>query len=263
VGKILIEADAEAVEDAEKFGDFVPPKAGTYRGKFVEFNMGYSKFKENDDGPTGEEDKTRPRVEVILKITHEDREGKVPAKANYSRLYDYVRLTGDGHKQKRASLAFALGAEKDPDTGRVRLEIEDDPEKPGTSVGKEVIIRVKAGTNQAGEYRGEVGSLYPAGPGGQAPRESGGMFSEDPGPDPEEAVGDPFSGEDPDDALPTEEQLRSLSAKELVAVATEADVDAKAMWDKADVPGSKSKIVEAILAKRGGAPADDSEEDPF
>lgn len=279
MAKVKIKAGKDAVERAGDFGDFEDIRPGTYRMKIKEINFGYSK------GDDGKADKQRPRLEFILQPYSEDREGKKRFKVKYGQLWSYLRTTGDGQENSRAMWAMALGA-KPKANGSIELAVEPDPTKPGTDVGKHVIVRVKAGKNLEGDYRPEVANVWPVNPDDAEAgddEEDEDIEDEDVEEDEldeEEDAEDPF-GEDEDedeeddeeeeDYL-TEAQLNDMPMKELGKLAADDfDLDPKdsivkfkkgAKKGKVDQAKTKAKLVAAVLAAQG-ADGDDEADEPF
>jgi hypothetical protein len=115
-----------------------PPKPGVYRCKIRELNPGFSK------GEDGKPDRSRPRIEVIAEVIDE----------RYQGAYLYSYLTYDENsKWKFDQFLQAMGFDTEKnEKGKFKTE---------KMVGKTLKIRVRAGSNQSGEYRGEVGSFLP------------------------------------------------------------------------------------------------------
>lgn len=278
MAKVRIKAGKEGVERAESFGDFEDIRPGTYRMKLVEINARHAK------GDDGKPDKSRPMLEFVVKPYSEDREGKVKFTKNYGQLWSYVRLTGEGQDATRAMWAIALGATPNA-KGEVDLSVETDPDKPGTDVGKHVIVRVK-GEEYQGEMRPKVATVWPVQAGTENVGEDDGDELED-GDDideeledelEDEDVEDPF-GEDEDeepeeDDYLTEDGLKAMELKDLGKLATDDfDLDPKASIvkftrgankGKMNQPKTKEKLIAAILEAQGADSDDDEEvEEPF
>jgi len=266
--KIVLKAGKDAVEQAEKFGDFEKIKPGTYRMVVAEINAGHSK------GDDGKPDKKRPRLEFVLKPFSEDREGKVKFKANYGQLWDYCRLDEDVQEAKRAQWAIALGATPNRQ-GNVSLSIENEPDKPGTDIGKHVIARVKAGENQEGDYKPEIANVWPVKAGAEGDEafdEEGEDDAEEEDEGEEEDSANPFGDEDEaeDDELLTADSLEAMDLKELGGIAGEFDLDPKEhivrnRAKKVDSAKTKKALIDAILEAQGAEPdfEEDNSEDPF
>ncbi len=136
MAKIKIPTSKAAVEEAKSKGDFEDAPPGLYVAKIKELNDGYSK-----DATTGKPDKSRRRLEVVLTIIGEGRDNSKLEK-NYSQLWRYISFSDESEWQ-RAELMVALGKS----LKKSGFEIETDADKPGTDVGKTVLVRVKADGN--------------------------------------------------------------------------------------------------------------------
>lgn len=179
----------------------------------------------------------------------------------------------EGTEWKRAQVAIALGGKTKRD-GSVELELELDPNVPGTSIGTKVLMKVKSGKNQDGDYRPDIQFLSPF-----DPDDSGSSaFADDDGDDDPEDNTNPFDDadtgtDDGDDDLWTEEGLRDLEPAALSEEAKAFDLDpselkvftGRGKARKVDVDKTITAMVEAILEAQNGDPdADDgSAEDPF
>lgn len=251
MAKIKIKAGKDAVEKAGESGDFEQPKPGIYIAELTEVNEGFSK------GDDGKPDKSRPRLECIYKIVGEGREGSKPEK-QYSRLWDYVSFS-EAAEWKLAQFGLALGLKMK--NGGIDDAIEIEADKPGTVIGKQVMIRVKKDSDLEGNYRGKIASLMAVGSGdddlGDVDDEP--EFADDVDEDEEEA----FGGDDEDegDDLLTEEDLDAMENKELASTAKEFDIDPKQFKGKK----ARANIIAAILEAQGADSADDDEDDeePF
>jgi hypothetical protein len=252
VAKVKIKASAAAVEQASKSGDFEEAPPGLYTATLEEINPGFSK------GDDGKEDKSRPYLECIYKITGVGREGTAPDKT-FSRLWDYVTF-GEAAEWKQAQFGMALGLPMSP-SGSIEGSIETEPGKPGTVIGTTVLIRVKRGTDLEGNYRGKiawVGNKDSATKG-----ETSSVFADD-----EEETGpaNPFddaSGDETADYV-TEEQLLAMEPKELGDLAREFDLDPADLLVRkgksVDVAATQAAIVAAVLAAQGAGDTDGGEE---
>lgn len=258
--KIAIKANKEAVEAAESFGDFEDLRPGVYRFKLAECNDGHSK------GDDGKPDKSRRRLEMIVRPVSMDREGKVKLDKNYGQLWDYISLSSEGAGQKRAQWAIALGAKPNA-KGDINFSIENDPNKPGTDIGKEFIGRVKLENDLQGNPRPKLASVWPLTPA----TEDGDEFSDEVE-DEDEGVDDPFNDDEAvedEDELLTQDDLEAMDLKELGALAKDDfDLDPKAsivkVKGKMSPAKTKARLIEAILEAQGDVGEDDEDdEDPF
>ena len=124
--------------DPDAAKSYEQPKPGVYRAKVHEVTLGYSK------GENGKPDKSRPRLEVIYEITDKKYKG--------ARLWEYISF-GETSQWKMDQFLQAFGiATKKKRTGSFKTE---------AIVGEACKLRIKAGKNLEGEYRGEVGAVLP------------------------------------------------------------------------------------------------------
>lgn len=260
MAKVKIRASQSAVEQAAKSGDFEEPQPGLYVAKLEEAKPGFSK------GEDGKEDKSRPYLECIYKITGEGREGR-PTDKNYSRKWDYVTF-GESTEWKVAQFGLAMGLPLKG--GAIDGEVETDPDKAGTIIGKEVLLRIKRDTDLDGNYRGKIAFVGTR----DADAETAAAFADE-----DEAEADttnPFdddtSGPDTEDELLTREYLESIEDfKALGELAKEFDLDPSALIvrnraKQVDLVKTKAAVVDAILEAQGADNEEASEEasdDPF
>lgn len=248
MAKIKIKAGKDAVEKAGESGDFEQPQPGIYIAELTEINEGFSKGEDNKP------DKSRPRLECIYKIVGEGRDGSKPEK-QYSRLWDYVSFS-EAAEWKVAQFGLALGLKMK--NGAIDDAIETDADKPGTVIGRTVMIRVKKDSDLEGNYRGKIASLMPVGGGDE---DLGDVdepeFADDVDEDEEEA----FGGDDEGDDLLTEEDLDAMENKELASTAKEFDIDPKQFKGKK----ARANIIAAILEAQAADPDEDDgdDEEPF
>jgi len=124
------------VEDVEAGGGGVQPQPGMYAGKIVSVNH----RKKKTDGTVISD------FEVVVDVGSE-----------YARLWTYVKLPDDPNWEKSAhgwklrELTDALGL---PPKGGI------DPKK---IEGSKVLVKVKADTDQDGDYRGKIKNLFKPG----------------------------------------------------------------------------------------------------
>lgn len=257
MAKIRIKASAEDVEQAASGGDFEEPKPGIYTAELVECEPGYTK------GEDGQPDKDRPYLKCVYKITGEGREGKKPS-ANFSRQFDYVSFT-EGSKWKVAQFAVAMGLPQKQD-GSIDGHIENEANKPGTVIGRKVLLRVKSDKDLDGNYRGKPGWVGPIDAGTKS--ETSSVFDDTD--EKEEEASDPFEDEgdgdkeDGEDLL-TEDDLANMDNKELGATAKEFDIDPKDFIvknSKGKKEADRAGLIAAILEAQG-AEGEGDDEDPF
>lgn len=246
-----------SAEDIQKSNqdqaDFVVAPAGLYILTGSECNPGYSKDKE------GDEDRNRPRLECIWKITGIGKDD-VETKENYGNIWDYVSFSKEAG-WSRARFGKAVGA--------LPLDAEDDTDfdyDTDDFEGVRVLakLKVQKGRTKDDPPRNRIQGMWnledqaagldAAFGGGAEDQESFG----------EESV---FGGGDDssDEEELTEEQLQGMDLKELGSLAKEYDLDPNdsivKVKGKTDADKTKAKIIEAILAaaSEGG----DDEESPF
>lgn len=263
MGKIKFAVDKAAFDSA---GFAEPPKPGVYTAKIAEINAGFSK------GEDGKPDPQRPRLEVIWEITDKRYKG--------ARIWDYVTF-GTNTQWKLAQFLNALGlGSKDNVSG------EFDTKKlapKGTDIGKtgkpiawtssgsaEARLRVRAGTNQSGEYRAEVGAILPM---ADEDEDAVDEFGDDAETEEEteekeevEEVEDDGEFEDDGEAEEVEE-VTIYDADELKAMAP-ADIKELATYWEIDFKGKKKSEVIAAIAKAqddftSEAAAEDDDDMPF
>jgi hypothetical protein len=123
---IKIKASAQAVKEAAEGSDAVNPPAGYYTGELTKCEATQSKA-------------GNPQLVCTYKITGEGRDGK-KLQANYWPQRDYVQLEGETTEWKRAEFLLAMGK---PTKGRsASMEIENEPNRPGTIIGTKVLLRI-------------------------------------------------------------------------------------------------------------------------
>lgn len=136
-----IKYDLSDSDGSEAFKGGESPKPGVYGAKVKECKLGYRK------GSDGKPDKDAPRLEVTLEIQDKPYKGSL--------LWDYLTFTKASQwKLDQFLQAVGVAGEKNKRKGEL------DPDKV---VGKKIKIRVKADSNQAGEYRGKVGAYLKSG----------------------------------------------------------------------------------------------------
>lgn len=259
MAKFKLQATAEDVQQAlEDKGEFITPPPGYYWLKVVEANAGFSKT-------DGEEDQTKPRVEMVYEIVGEGTERSEP-KANYGRIWDYLTFGKDTGWQ-RAAFARAFGIEV--------VEGQDvDAEMDTDELIERVVFarlrhekdKMKSEEEKKTVMRARVGRLLPPpdADGFSAAEASGDAYA---GAEDSPADGNPF--EETAEELLTEEELAAMDPKELGAVAKEFDLDPNDLVvkvkGKVDVAKSKAAIIAAVLEAQGGEddPEPGDDESPF
>lgn len=211
-----------------------PPKPGIYKMLVREINPGYSK----DD--SGKEDKGRPRLEVILE-TVADAKGSKEALATMGHdggdcagawCWDYVSFS-KASEWKQAQFFKAIG-EGSPKKAKGKFNAEKHEGKTF------VKVRVKAGSNQDGDYQPKVAAMWPW---------------EGDNADVDEDIDAELDGDAGEEAEEhTEEELRAMDRDDLLAAAKAAGVEV--------VKGKKKNTyVQEILAAQEAAEEDEDEED--
>jgi hypothetical protein len=273
VTKFKIKAKAEDAQKAgEDAGDFVLPPAGYYHLKIVEANAGFSTT-------DGEEDKTKPRIEVVYEIDAVGMDGAGEVTENYGRIWDYITF-GDGYAgTRRTEFAVAMGADKDAIANGAEVTLDTDE-----LLERKLIARLKHEKDKRKSeelkktvMRARVATVLPLSAADGAVADGGEV---DFGGDDEAAAvdEDPFADNPPDedvgDGLLTEEELDAMEPKDISATAKEFDLDPQSLIvkytsgankGKVNVPASKKAMIEAILEAQGGSPEEPAGEDgdPF
>jgi hypothetical protein len=252
--KVRIQASAENVNNAlEDRGDFVLPPVGYYLMKVVEANAGFSK------GEDGEEDKTRPRIEVILDYVAAGKERK-ELEANYGRVWHYVSFSKEsGDSRANFVRAFypdavtpgaALDVEIDTDElverlcmARIKHETDKLKTDENKAAGKKEIVK-----------RARIARFFPADDDSFTEAEDATNAyagAEDTEPD-----GNPFEEQtDGGGELLTQEELDAMDIKEVGAVAKEFDLTPDEyvvkVKGKVDLDKTKAAVIAAILEAQG------------
>ncbi len=253
MAKIKFAVDPDAFDQT---GFAEQPKPDVYEAKIVEINAGYSK----DDA--GQEDKSRPRLEVIYEITDPKAKtkGNDGGSALGARVWDYVTF-GKGSQWKLAQFtkAFGLADKGKPsgefDTAKLAEKVTD-IDKNGKKVTKETghpgakcKLRTGPGSDLDGGFKAKVRSILPIGGDGD---------SADTSVVEEEMVDDEAVAEDSAEGY-SEADLKALSVPELKEV-VKSFVEA---GYELDIKGKKkSEVIEMILAAQasvGDGEVDDEE----
>lgn len=265
MAKVKIKVGKTDVEKGAASGDFEEAPPGLYTAVLDTCKPGHAK------GEDGKPDKSRPYLECIYKFTGEGRDGDKLSK-NYGQVWDYVSFS-EAAKWKLAQFAMAMGIPVNA-KGELDGELEIEDGKPGTVIGREVIVRIKKDSDQDGNYRAKVGAVMPM----EGPSDSGSSaFGDDDDDEPEEgdSTDDPFDGDEEGDDeggdMLTNESLEALDNKELGAVARDFDLEPKDFLGKRDGKTivKRKALIEAILEAQDGTEGTDGdddlddEEDPF
>lgn len=262
--KVKMQASAEDVAQAqEDQGEFVVPPAGYYYLRLVEATPGFSKT-------DGEEDKKKPRLELVYEIVGVGKEHAEPT-MNFGRLWDYVSFSKEsGWKRAETVRAFY------PDRVQVgeALNTEIDTEE---IVEREVFARLKhekdkLKSEEEGRTvtRARIARILPV---------NGDEFASAEAADVEYDGTEASNGDDANpfaeggEGLLTGEELQAMDLKELGAVAKEFDLDpmtlvVKNRAKKVDADKTKAAVIEAILTAQGAEDEDTpseegGDEDPF
>lgn len=273
--KFTLEVDPE---DAEKIGqdsgEFVLPPPGYYVLRIVEANAGFSKTE-------GEEDKTKPRIEVVYEIDGIGMDGAGEVVDNYGRLWDYITF-GKGYAGQRRGefgVALGLGTKEEFKAGKkFKADTDELIERKVIGRIKHEKDKVKSEEEKKTVMRARLASILPLSAADGAIDTSGGEV--DFGSEDEDATTDvdPFAEEAPADDgagdLLTEEELLAMEPKDLSNVCKEFDLDPQSLIvkytsgankGKVNVEASKKAMAEAVLeAQNGPAGGDDADDgDPF
>lgn len=226
--KIKIDTSGVSEDEAKAFGSGSgeSPRPGVYKAKVIEVNPGYAK--DGDGGP----DKKKPRLEVIYQIQGGEFGG--------SQLWEYVILPGhesfgDSAKKRMFQLLRAVGLKP------TLSELDTDK-----LVNKAVRVRVRKGTNQEGDYRGEFGAVFKDSDSDIKLTSTAAAKddSDDELIDDDEAVLDDEGGTEETDWDARKVELAAMSAPDLKAIAKEWKDNG---WDLT-IGGTKSELVDKIIA---------------
>lgn len=270
MAKIKIKAGKEAVESAQESVEFEEAPPGVYVGEVKEITAGHSK------GSDGKPDKDRPRLEVILRLTGVGREGApFPDGKRYGQVWDYVSFSEES-AWKRAQFGIAMGIPVK--NGEIDGDIEIDPTKPGTVVGKKVLVVIKADSDNAGNYRAKVRAILSLEASAEGTGDSG-LFDDADAPTEGGDIDDNPFADDADssggDDLLTKEMLEDTDEypdlKSLGAVAEEFDLVPQEFIVKGprgkgvNQEKTRAALIAGILEAQNGTDGDDAgaDEDPF
>lgn len=279
MAKVTVRATAEEiVEEEQGSADFVTPKPGFYHLECVEAEPGYSK-----DKVTGEEDDSRPYIAMTYEIVAEGPEGEREPQGNYGRVWDYLTF---GPKAGRNRARYQKAFYPDQfEPGRDN-EIEFDTEE---MVGKVLLAKLSVKKEKDRDdptqmkERVQIRQLVPLGTvvseEGTPDRSNAFGSDEEEAPEEEEAEDtsfedalEPEGEEEAEDGLLSQEELEAMDAKDVAAVAKEFDIDTKelvvkfksgAKKGKANVPATKTAVIEAILEAQGVNEEEEEEDGPF
>lgn len=232
--KIKIDTTGVSEDEAKAFGSGSgeSPRPGVYKAKVIEVNPGFAK--DGNGGP----DKKKPRLEVIYQI-----QGGEFANAQ---LWEYVILPGhesfgDSAKKRMFQLLRAVGLKPS------LSELDTDK-----LVNKAVRVRVRKGTNQEGDYRGEFGAVFKDSDSDVKLTSTAAAKAKAEGDD--ELIGDDDDDDDVvvDEETGTEEtdwdarqgELSQMSVDDLKTIAKEWKDNG---WD-ITIGGTKSSLVDKIIA---------------
>lgn len=182
---------------------------------------------------------------------------------SYSAVWDNVSLTSEASEWSRARLAIALGA-KPNRSGAVQLDLELDPQKPGSPVGTVCLGRVASDKDLDGNYRAKIGFIGPL----EVTSEKDEAFSEDDEEEEDSPFEDEEEGEEEEGDLFTREDLENMENKELGQVAKDFEINTRDFVSKVKgktVP-DREGLIAAILEAQGIDEEEDdlsSDDDPF
>jgi hypothetical protein len=147
MAKWKLKASKEDVEAAQEQAEFEHAPPGYYVCTIDE--MSHGPGKEGKDS----------RAEVILKPVASFKDGtRTKLTENYSRIWDYIS-DGESSGWKRAQFGAALGIKTK--RGQFQEDIEMEKGKPGSVIGREVLVRLKKDSDQEGNYRAKAGNYLP------------------------------------------------------------------------------------------------------
>ena len=276
MAKFKVKAKAEDAQKAgDDGGDFILPPPGYYQLRIVEANAGFSKT-------DGEEDKNKPRIEIVYEIDALGMDGGKPAEENYGRLWDYVTF-GDGYAAtRRVEFAVAMGADKEEIANGAEPEFDTEEllERKVVARIKHEKDKIKSVEEKKTVMRARVATVLPlsAADGASATNSGEVDFGGD-DEEEEETEKDPFTEEeateeedDEENEFLTEEELESYEPKDLSAVVKEFGLDPSELMikfksgekkGKVNIPASKKAMIEAILEAQDAPEeeADSEEED--
>lgn len=243
MAKIKFQVEPEAFDST---GIAEAPKPDVYEAKINQINAGYSK----DDN--GQEDKSRPRLEVIYEITDDKAKtrGVDGGSALGAWVWDYVTFGKESQwKLAQFTKAFGLADKSKPagefDTAKLAEKVTD-IDKNGKKVTKETKhpgakckLRIGAGRNQDGGYKAKVNSILPIGGDG----DSSGEFDTE-----EESIVD----ESTESEGYTEADLKAMPTSELKEVVNAFN---EAGYELVIKGKKKSEVIAMILEAQEAANA--------
>lgn len=215
--------DVSGIEYGEA-GDLEQPKPGVYKATIKEINPGFSKDKDS-----GNPDRSRPRLEVVLGDLHPLNDPDDTTK--YAQLWRYLSYS-EAAEIYMAQFMEAIGVA----TSKKRKGTWD----PDEHVGKTVKIRVVADTNQDGDYRGKVNGIF--------------AYDGEDGDDDE--YEEPEDDGDEDDEDEEEPEYTDMTLQELRAEAVE-----RGLLKKKEASSKKTKTLIALLEEDDEAEDDDEDEE--
>jgi hypothetical protein len=246
VTKVNMEITADDVEASKGDGEFVLPPVGFYTATIKSCDAGFSKT-------DGEEDKSKPRLQVVWTIVGVGREDEKPD-ANYGQIWDYVSMSAAAGWKR---VEFLQATNQDATPGKKSFDTDD-------VVGVKALIRIKHenGQNKGDPKRAKIAKLFPwsedgASPAASSPADESDAFASDDF----EAGAEEFL---------TREFLETNVLKDLGVIAKEFDLDPNTLVVKkgkaVDQAATKEAVIAAILEAQGdtdNGSEDDDEESPF
>lgn len=149
-GAIRYDVTGSDPDEAEQIqGDFESPRPGQYVAKILEMK------KKGSGG-----DPKKPMLEVVFEMINADKKSNLSSVKSKARMWYYLMLPGHPsfepgafvvQKLDQFLLAIGVAGKKSKRKGTF---------DPDEHTDKEVGLVVRAGTNQEGEYRGEVASVF-------------------------------------------------------------------------------------------------------
>lgn len=243
MAKWKLKASKEDIDAAGEQGEFVQAPVGYYVCVITGMTHG-----PNKDG-------TGTRAEVILKPVATFKDSTITSVTeNYGSVWDYIS-DGESSGFKRAQFGNALGFKVK--RGIIQEDVEMEAGKPGTVIGREVLVRLRKDTDQDGNYRPKIGAYLAKD--ALEGAEVGAADEESPFEDTEDTVeeSDADGGEEPTwaeiGAAADEEDAEAIASLEEYAEAAGLDPNEYGTWLEL------AEALEAAEGEEGGDDAADGE----
>jgi len=243
----MVEFDLSGMSDEEFVQDDSPnfaeqPKPGVYTFLIKEIIPGYTQG-----------DKSRPRLEVVLDVVADGKgeteslktSGKEGGDCTGARIWDYVSFS-DASEWKQKQFFKAIG-EASPKKKKGKFNAEKHEGKT------RFLAVVKADSNQEGDYRAKIGTIFPIGEdaatvemddGLEDELEKDELEPEEPESEElEEDEDDDWDDEEEEEDELTEEQIRAMNPAQLKELAKEHGISLKGLKKAAAI----DKLVEELV----------------